>query len=123
MIPTLLVALGGAVGSVSRYWSGVLFAGAFGLDFPLGTLIINVVGSLIIGLADTVGGGSVVRSLIIVGFCGGYTTFSSFSLQTLELIRAGHPIAATANVLLSVALCLIATVVGAWAGAGLRGAL
>ncbi len=121
MIPALLVALGGAVGSVGRYWTGILFAGAFGLDFPLGTLVINILGSFIIGLADVAAGGSAMRSLIIVGFCGGYTTFSSFSLQTLELIRAGHPVAASINVLLSVAICLAATVAGASVGAGLRG--
>jgi CrcB protein len=121
MIPTLLVALGGAVGSVGRYWTGILFAGALGLDFPLGTLVINVVGSFIIGLADVTAGGSAMRSLIIVGFCGGYTTFSSFSLQTLELIRAGHPVAASLNVLLSVAICLAATIAGAAAGSSLRG--
>ncbi len=121
MISALLVALGGAVGSVGRYWTGILFAGAFGLDFPLGTLVINILGSFIIGLADVAAGGSAMRSLIIVGFCGGYTTFSSFSLQTLELIRAGHPVAASINVLLSVAICLAATVAGASVGAGLRG--
>lgn len=123
MIPTLLVALGGAVGSVARYWTGVLFAGAFGLDFPLGTLVINILGSFIIGVADTAAGGSALRSLIIVGFCGGYTTFSSFSLQTLELIRAGHPLAASLNVLLSVAICLAATIAGAQAGLTLRAVL
>ena len=121
MIPALLVALGGAVGSVGRYWTGILFAGAFGLDFPLGTLVINILGSFVIGLADVAAGGSAIRLLIIVGFCGGYTTFSSFSLQTLELIRAGHPVAASINVLLSVAICLAATVAGASVGAGLRG--
>ncbi len=121
MIPTLLVALGGAVGSVGRYWTGILFAGALGLDFPLGTLVINVVGSFIIGLAAVTAGGRAMRSLIIVGFCGGYTTFSSFSLQTLELIRAGHPVAASLNVLLSVAICLAATIAGASLGASLRG--
>ncbi len=121
MIPALLVALGGAVGSVGRYWTGILFAGAFGLDFPLGTLVINILGSFVIGLADVAAGGSAIRLLIIVGFCGGYTTFSSFSLQTLELIRAGHPVAASINVLLSVAICLAATIAGASVGAGLRG--
>jgi CrcB protein len=123
MIPTLLVALGGAAGSVGRYWTGVLFAGAFGLDFPFGTLVINIVGSFVIGLADAIGPGAEMRALIMVGVCGGYTTFSTFSLQTLELIRAGHPVAASLNVLLSVALCLAATILGAGAGAGLRGVL
>ncbi len=122
MITTLLVALGGAAGSVGRYWTGVLFAGAFGLEFPLGTLVINVVGSFIIGLADVAAGDSAMRSLIIVGFCGGYTTFSSFSLQTLELIRGGHPVDASLNVALSVALCLAATIAGASVGASVRAA-
>lgn len=122
MIPTLLVALGGAAGSVGRYWTGVLFTGAFGLDFPLGTLVINILGSFVIGLADVTAANNATRLLVIVGVCGGYTTFSSFSLQTMELIRAGHPLAASLNVLLSVALCLVATMLGAWAGAGLRAA-
>ncbi|MDE2332955.1 MAG: fluoride efflux transporter CrcB [Rhodospirillales bacterium] len=120
---TLLVALGGAAGSAGRYWTGVLFAGAFGLEFPLGTLIINVLGSFIIGLADVAAGANTTRLLVIVGFCGGYTTFSSFSLQTLELIRGGHPVDASLNVVLSVALCLAATIAGASVGASLRAAL
>ena len=121
ILTILLVALGGAVGSVGRYLTGILFVGAFGLGFPLGTLVINVLGSFIIGLADVAAGGSAMRSLIIVGFCGGYTTFSSFSLQTLELIHGGHPVAASVNVLLSVAICLAATIAGVAAGARLRG--
>lgn len=123
MVPTLLVALGGAVGSVGRYWTGLLFAGAFGLTFPLGTLVINIAGSFIIGLADATLGSHGARALVIVGICGGYTTFSSFSLQTLELIRAGHPLGASLNVILSVALCLGATILGVSAGAALRSAL
>lgn len=121
MIPTLLVALGGAAGSVGRYWTGVLCAGVFGLNFPFGTLVINILGSFVIGLADAGLGNHGMRALVIVGLCGGYTTFSSFSLQTLELIRGGHPLAASVNVILSVAVCLLATVLGVWVGSGMRG--
>jgi CrcB protein len=119
MIETLLVALGGAVGSVGRYWTGVLAARAWGEAFPWGTLIINVLGSFIIGgfATLTLPDGALpasadMRVLVMVGFCGGYTTFSSFSLQTLALMRAGDWTGAVGNVLLSVVLCLLAVVAG-----------
>ena len=123
MAPTLLVALGGALGSVGRYWTGVVCAQAFGLDFPLGTLVINILGSFVIGLADALLPGASTRALVMVGLCGGYTTFSSFSLQTLELARGGHMLGAALNIVLSVSLCLAATLLGMQAGLGMRGAM
>jgi fluoride exporter len=118
MNPTsyLLVAAGGAIGSVGRAWVGILAARVFGMGFPWGTMIINVVGSAAIGVfaATALSPSRTVfspelRIFLMVGFCGGFTTFSSFSLQTFELLRDGRPGAALANVVASVALCIAAT--------------
>lgn len=110
----LLVALGGATGSVARALIGM----ALPSRFPWATLLINVVGSCLIGgLMARVGTmepgpAATLRSLLVVGFCGGFTTFSTFSWQTLEQMQKGEWGAAAANVLLSVGLCLLA----AWLG-------
>jgi CrcB protein len=111
--------VGGALGSVARYWLAILVAGLTGPYFPWGTLLINVLGSFLIGWfgAWTGANGSVVvspdiRVFVMVGICGGFTTFSSFSLQTLELLSAGEVVWAACYVLGSVALCLLAV----WAG-------
>lgn len=110
----LWVALGGAVGSMARYWGAAAMAALTGPRFPWGTLLINVGGSFVIGWfgALTADSGplqvpSGIRLLVLVGFCGGFTTFSSFSLQTLELLQSGEVIPAAGYVLGSVALCLL----------------
>jgi CrcB protein len=120
MQATLLVAVGGAAGSVLRYWLAFAAARLVGETFPWGTVAINVLGSFVIGAvaALTAGEGRFpadldLRLLVMVGLCGGFTTFSSFSLQTLMLLRAGEPVAAMANVAFSVLLCLAATAIGA----------
>lgn len=113
------VAIGGALGSVARYsFSGVI-ADAVGVMFPSGTLFVNVTGAAIIGFfaALSLPEGRIVipppsRLLLMTGFCGGYTTFSTFSLETLNLMRDGEWRSAAANVLLSVAVCLIAVWLG-----------
>ncbi len=112
----LMVALGGAAGSVLRYLLGLWVIRAVGEGFPWGTLLINVAGSFMIGWLATGARPDAVtlRLLLMVGFCGGFTTFSSFSLQTLELLQQGAWIAAWGNVLGSVTLCLAATSAG-WA--------
>ena len=119
MITYLWVALGGALGSVARYWMTNAVAALTGPRFPWGTIAINIIGSFIIGfvafLTTPVGRVSIsfdIRAFILVGICGGYTTFSAFSLQTLELMRSGHWLEAGANILLSVVACILA----AWAG-------
>ena len=126
MITYLWVALGGALGSVARYWMTNAVAALTGPRFPWGTIIINVVGSFVIGLvayaATPVGRVPVsfdMRAFILVGICGGYTTFSSFSLQTLELARNGYWLGAAGNIVVSVVLCLAAV----WAGYALAGKL
>ena len=114
-----LVAGGGAVGSVARYWlSGVVGRG-FGETFPYGTLLVNVSGCLVIGFFAAYTGteGRVLmrpewRLAFMTGVCGGYTTFSSFSLQTFSLATDGDWLRAAANVMLSVALCLGAVWLG-----------
>jgi CrcB protein len=114
----MLVALGGALGSVARFWFSGLVARHFE-TFPWGTLLVNVSGSFAIGLFFTLtepqGTWQVAprwREFFMIGICGGYTTFSSFSLQTLNLAREGQWIYAGANVVLSFVLCLVAVWLG-----------
>lgn len=113
------VALGGALGSVGRYVCAGLALRWFGPLFPWGTLFVNVVGSLAIGaLAGLTApdGRPLVtgdtRAFLIIGVLGGFTTFSSFSLDTLSLARQGAWLSAGTNVLASVALCLFAVYLG-----------
>ena len=115
-----LVAAGGAVGSVGRFWLAGAVARLTGPDYPWGTILINILGSCLIGaLAGLAVQGRVqnpesLRAFAMAGICGGFTTFSSFSLQTLQLLRDGHPLGAAANVAMSVCLCLAATGFGLW---------
>jgi CrcB protein len=122
----LWIALGSAVGGVLRYWCSGLVARAFGETFPWGTLIVNVAGSALIGLFATLSApegrlliGSVQRQFVMLGLLGGFTTFSSFSLQTLALAQNGEWLRAGANVVGSVVLCLI----GVWLGHALAVAI
>lgn len=115
----LWIAIGGAFGSVARYWCSGVVARLIGETFPWGTLIVNVTGSLIIGFFATVTGpdgrllmGTIPRQFVMVGICGGYTTFSSFSLQTLNLMQDGEWLYAGANIVASVIACLIAVWLG-----------
>ena len=115
---TVAIALGGAVGSVARYWIAVWML-PLSARLPWGTISINVLGSFIIGFIGTLTLASGrhpapewVRLFVMVGVCGGFTTFSSFSLQTLDLLRAGAVGRAMLNVAVSVALCLGAVALG-----------
>jgi CrcB protein len=119
MATYVLIALGGALGSVARFWISSLVIERYGQTFPLGTLLVNMSGSLAIGflaaLAEPGGRrqiGPSGRLFLMSGICGGYTTFSSFSLQTLELIRAGEWMKAVTNSVGSVVLCLVAVWLG-----------
>ena len=120
MMLYLLIALGGALGSVARYWlNGLVSATTAAATFPWGTLVINVTGSFAIGFFYTLTGpngrwfvSAESRQFFMVGVCGGYTTFSSFSLQTLNLARDGEMWQAGANILLSVVCCLVAVWLG-----------
>ena len=113
---TLLVAIGGAAGSVLRYWMSVWVVARTG--GPIwGTLVVNLSGSFFMGLlAVALREHAAGRQLVMVGVLGGYTTFSAFSLQTLELFQKGQPGLALANVALSVVLCLFGVWLGTLAG-------
>lgn len=118
----LYVAVGGGLGSMARFWLASAMTRLTGLDFPWGTILINVAGSFVIGafaslvvVHERVEMPADARVFVMVGLCGGFTTFSSFSLQTLDLARAGRPDLALANVALSVAACLLAVAAGHYA--------
>jgi CrcB protein len=109
----LLVFLGSALGGAGRYLCSGLVARRVGETFPWGTFFVNVVGSFVIGLVYGLTSiGVPLREFVMVGICGGYTTFSSFSLQTLTLIREDELLRAGANVVCSVVACVAA----AWLG-------
>ena len=119
MVEYFWIAVGGALGSVGRYWFSGFIAERFGETFPWGTILVNVSGSFVIGFFATLTApdgrllvGSTARQFVMVGICGGYTTFSSFSLQTLNLVRDGEWLRAGGNVVLSVVLCLVAVWIG-----------
>ena len=117
----LMVALGGALGSVLRFWLGSLIGHKAGAPF-WGTLFVNVTGCFLIGLLGNLrenGPGEFDRYFLMVGVMGGYTTFSTFSLQTLELFHAGNTGLAVLNVALSMVLCLLGVWLGAIAGRSL----
>ena len=117
----LQVALGGALGSVLRFWLGALVGTKAGTPF-WGTLFVNVTGCFLIGLLGNLrenGPGDFDRYFLMIGVMGGYTTFSTFSLQTLELFHAGNTGLAVLNVALSMVLCLLGVWLGATAGRSL----
>ncbi len=123
MLTYLLIGLGGAAGSIVRAWLGAAVAALSGPAFPWGTILINIIGSFVIGffgtLTATDGRFAVAsdwRAFVMIGLCGGFTTFSSFSLQTLELIRDDRAAQALGNIALSVGLCLAAVAAGASMG-------
>lgn len=127
MSETLLVALGGALGSTARYWIAV-WALPLSRSLPWGTIGINVAGSFAISFFGTLtlGHGRFAvpeagRLFFMAGVCGGFTTFSSFSLQTLDLIRTGAAGRAMMNIGLSVLLCLGSVAAGHWIASGLNG--
>jgi len=114
---TLVIAIGGAVGAVLRWWLSTAVYSVLGRGFPYGTLAVNALGSLLMGLMATLllersGLGPVWRAALLIGGLGAFTTFSTFSMETLTLLEQGEALRAVVNVLASVALCLLA----AWGG-------
>ncbi len=123
MLNYLWIMVGGALGTGARYWLSGFTAQRVGEIFPVGTLLVNVTGSFAIGffsaLADPLGPFMVsprFRQFFTIGICGGYTTFSSFSLQTFDLMQEGDWLKASLNVGLSVVGCILAVWVGRIAG-------
>lgn len=112
MIPVLLVAIGGACGSAARYLIVSLVDGRFQAAFPAGTFAVNVIGSFLIGGIAAMTDHKGLQLLLMVGVMGGYTTFSSFSLQSVRLIEHGRWGLAALYILGSVACCLAGTVAG-----------
>ena len=121
----LFIGIGGALGSMLRFGVGSLIDGALskgtGPIFPWGTIIVNITGCFIIGFVFTISTAEgrllispLTRNFITIGILGGYTTFSSFSWQTLVLFQSGQRWEALANVLISVVLCLVGVWLGAW---------
>ena len=121
MLTYLWIAVGGALGSVGRYWLNGLVSARFGETFPMGTIAVNVAGSFAIGVlaALTIAEGRMgaeargfTTQFLMIGVCGGFTTFSSFSLQTLNFVRDREWFYAGGNILVSVMVCLVATWLG-----------
>ena len=113
------VMIGGAIGSAARFWGSVVIAQRVGETFHWGTLIVNVIGCFVIGLFNTLTGPDgrwflpiAARQFVMIGICGGFTTFSAFSLQTLALVQNGEWLHAGGNIVFSVGLCMIAVWLG-----------
>jgi CrcB protein len=117
MLNLLAIGCGGFCGAISRFLVSELVYSRFSTIMPYGTLTVNLAGSIALGVVAQLGLSSnllssTVKSFVGIGFLGAFTTFSTFSVQTLELFESGSPGKACANILLKVALCLL----GAWSG-------
>jgi CrcB protein len=113
----LAIAAGGAAGSVLRFWMSTWVHSFAGRSFPYGTLAVNVIGCLLMGflfvlLVERMSDNAVWRAALLIGVLGGFTTFSSFSIETFNLLEQGDSLKAGVNALSSLVLCLGAT----WAG-------
>jgi len=120
MTQALAIAAGGAVGALLRYWTSVAVHSRLGTAFPYGTLFVNILGSLLMGflyiwLIERLAAGPALRAFLLIGVLGAFTTFSAFSMETLNLIEAGHPGKALLNVLISVIVCIAAAGLGIFA--------
>jgi CrcB protein len=112
----IFVSVGGAAGALARYWLSGWVNAAFVGSFPLGTLVVNVLGSLLLGFGmqamEAFPISAVLRTMLTVGFLGAFTTFSTFSYETVTLVRDGDWIRATLYTVLSLVLGLIAVLIG-----------
>lgn len=114
----IAIAAGGAVGALGRFFVSGWVYETFGKGFPYGTLVVNVLGSFLMGLlfvllVEKIAADPVWRSFLMVGMLGAFTTFSTFSLETLQLLETGALLRAMSNMLVSVVSCVLAAWVGA----------
>lgn len=121
MTQTIAIAAGGALGALLRYWMSTYVYSILGRGFPYGTLVVNILGSLLMGylfivLVERMASDAVWRAALLIGVLGAFTTFSTFSIETVNLIEDGAYIKALANVFLSAVLCIMAAWVGVLAG-------
>ena len=121
MTKYLMVALGGAIGSMLRFWAGGYVSTRLGTRFPYGTFLINITASFLIGfimtlLAERMHWGPNWRFLIVAGFLGGYSTFSTFEYETFRIFQDGEFLVAGMNIVLSVAVGFLAVWVGVVTG-------
>jgi CrcB protein len=117
MLQIVAIALGGALGSLARYGVSTAIYGWLGRGFPWGTLVVNVLGSFLMGflfvlLIERLAWAPEWRAALLIGFLGAFTTFSTFSIETLNLLEQGAALVAVANVMLSVGVCVLVC----WAG-------
>ena len=117
MLQLTFIAAGGAIGSLFRFWLSTGVYALVGREFPYGTLTVNVIGSILMGLLyvflyERMDLGTEWRAGILIGLLGAFTTFSTFSIETLNLIEAGEQIRAGINIIISVSLCIS----GCWLG-------
>ena len=117
MSTLLVIGCGGFLGAISRYLVSIGVYTIFGAGMPYGTLTVNIIGSFLLGIVAQIGLAgnfltTATNSFLGIGFLGAFTTFSTFSVQTLELLESGSPLKALLNILLNLILCLI----GAWGG-------
>jgi len=115
----LAIMCGGAFGTAMRFCLSGFLASRYGETFPVGTLVVNISGCFVIGLFNTLTGpdgailvSSLTRQVVMIGILGGYTTFSSFSLQTLNLLQGGEWFRACMNIFLSVLWCMVGVFLG-----------
>ncbi|KHD06959.1 camphor resistance protein CrcB [Candidatus Thiomargarita nelsonii] len=116
MTRIIAIAAGGAIGAVLRFWVSTGIYALLGREFPYGTLVVNVLGSLLMGFLYIFMLERITsiewRAALLIGLLGAFTTFSTFSLETMTLIEGGEPIKALVNIFISVSLCLLATWLG-----------
>lgn len=122
MIDTLLIFVGAGIGGVMRFWLANAVYWLTGRQFPYGTLVVNVSGCFLMGILFVLilerfdGIGPQLRSFFLIGILGGYTTFSSFSIETLNLFENGDWLSGFTNIILSVVLCMAAVWIGVLGG-------
>ena len=118
------IAMGGALGALLRFWVSTAVYTRLGRQFPWGTLAVNVGGSFLMGLLavlliERLVSGPDMRAFVLIGFLGAFTTFSTFSMETFNLLEQGDTVTALLNIAVSVVACLMATLLGVWLGRSL----